>query len=201
MSEKADRQQKLTSLALQQLGYFTAQQAKDIGYSYRVQSYHRKLGNWLEIERGIFRLPNYPQFPEEDFVICSLWSRNNKGVPQAVISHETALTIHGLGDLMPGKIHCIVPPKFRKKSEAYVLHKDILKPEDVQSLQGFQVTKPIKTIIDVAEGTTSPEHIEKALRDGIRKGFFIFENFNIAQMSQKAEERIRQAMDAIKING
>ena len=31
----------------------------------------------------------------------SQWSRNQKGVPQAVVSHDTALTVHELSDVMP----------------------------------------------------------------------------------------------------
>jgi len=35
----------------------------------------------------------------------SQWSRNQKEVPQAVVSHDAALTVHELSDIMPARVH------------------------------------------------------------------------------------------------
>jgi hypothetical protein len=48
--------QALYEVAAEQGGYFTAAQAREAGYAYSQQHYHRSRGNWLPIDRGIFRL-------------------------------------------------------------------------------------------------------------------------------------------------
>ena len=110
------KKQRLFEIASLQQGYFTAKQAVHAGFSYRMHTHYRQNGDWIEIDRGIFRLAQFPNSPDEDYVRWSLWSRNRNDEPQAIISHESALSIHELSDVMPSKINFIVPPGFRKKA-------------------------------------------------------------------------------------
>ncbi len=101
----------------------------------------------------------------------SLWSRNQEGVPQAVISHETALTVHDLSDVMPAVVHLTVPPGFRKRTPAgCVLHQANLSPTDSAQHIGFRVTTPLRTLMDVAENVLSQEHLDRAVRDALQRG-------------------------------
>jgi hypothetical protein len=59
-----------------QQGYFTAKQAAAVGFRLGSQAHHVKAGNWLRVERGIYRLARFPRSMEEQYVIYSLWSRN-----------------------------------------------------------------------------------------------------------------------------
>ena len=201
MKNMEDKQRKLFRIATEQQGYFTAKQALSCGYSHRMQYYHRTRGHWIEIDRGIFRLSNYPASPHEDLVRWSLWSKNRDDIPQAVISHETALSVHELGDIVPGKTHLTVTPAFRKKSTAgCVIHRKILSLEDIEKREGFSVTVSLRTIIDVAEGGISSEYLEQALRDAFDKGIFVPAQVINAKMPQKAKEKIRKALEQIKKN-
>lgn len=47
LRDRTDTRAALWRLARRQRGYFTAAQARDIGYSYQAQRYHAKRGNWL----------------------------------------------------------------------------------------------------------------------------------------------------------
>lgn len=90
------------------------------------------------MEHGLFKMSRYPEGENEDLVRLSLWSRNREGEPQAVASHETALRLHGLSDLMPGKVHLSVPKGFRKRPpKGVVLHKSDLADGDVEAWNGF----------------------------------------------------------------
>ncbi len=191
---------KLFEIASQQGGYFTAKQAVEVGYSYRLHSYHRHQGNWRIVDRGVFRLVDFPNSLHEDIIRWSLWSRNRADIPQAVASHETALSLHELSDVMPGKIHMTVPPKFRKQPSGCVIHKAILKPEETEKREGFFVTTPLRTIIDVAEGNLSLEQVEKAIRDAFNKGLVRLEDFTKNRMSNEAKQKIRIALENIKKN-
>ena len=161
----------LYEVAAAQGGYFTAAQAWRAGYAYSQQHFHVSRGNWLKIDRGLFRLRSFPPGEREDLIRWSLWSRNQKGAPQAVVSHDTALTVHEMSDVMPAQIHLTVPNGFRKKIPAgCVLHKSTLAPEDVESRTGYRVTTPVRTLLDVAGSRLSQEHLNRALRDALERG-------------------------------
>src|SRR5205823_2755332 len=101
----------------------------------------------------------------------SLWSRNQKDEPQAVVSHDSALVLHDLGELLPVKIHLTVPPRFRKHPPLEcVLHKAILVPEEIEERAGFRVTTPLRTLLDVAAGVLSQEQLAKAVSDVLSRG-------------------------------
>ena len=82
----------LFEIAEEQQGYFTAKQAANVGYQLGSQAHHVKSGNWVRVERGIYRLARFPQSAEEQMVIYSLWTRNRAGEPQGVYSHQTSLS-------------------------------------------------------------------------------------------------------------
>ena len=193
-------EKKLLEIAQKQGGYFTSGQALKAGYSYRLQSYHKEQKHWKEIDVGLYKLTNLPASQYDDLIKWSLWSRDKKGNPQAVISHESALVVHELGDVMPAKIHIIVPPKFRKEiPEGIICHKENIKSEDIEIRDGFSVTPPLKTIIDVAE-SISLEQLEQIIRDGLDKGLIRPVQFQKAHMSTKTRSKISTVLTSIKKN-
>ena len=105
----------LFALATSQGGYFTTKQAKEAGYGYKHLDYHETAGNFERVHHGLYRLPTVPISDHDEFIRLSLWSRNQKDEPQAVVSHESALVLHELSEVLPGKIHLTVPPRFRKR--------------------------------------------------------------------------------------
>jgi predicted transcriptional regulator of viral defense system len=121
----------------------------------------------VRVERGIYRLARFPQSAEEQMVIYALWSRNRAGHPEGVYSHQTALSIHELSDVNPAKLHVTVPTTFRRKAktpEILVLHRAILDKKDFEQRQGFAVTRPLRTIADLAAAeSVSRDIIEQAL--------------------------------------
>jgi len=188
---------RLYQTAVAQSGYFTAAQARQAGYAYSQQNYHVSRGNWLRVGRGIFRLRDFPPGEREDLVRWSLWSRNQKGVPQAVVSHDTALAIHALSDVMPERVHLTVPPGFRKQAlSGCVLHTAKLAPEDVESRTGYQITTPLCTLLDVADSPLSQEHLDKAIQGGLERGLVRRRVLANAPCSPAARRRLDQALAA-----
>jgi predicted transcriptional regulator of viral defense system len=157
-----------------QQGYFTAKQAADAGYQLGSQAHHVKSGNWVRVERGIYRLARFPQSDEEQLVIYSLWSRNRAGKPEGVYSNQTALSIHELSDVNPAILHMTVPVSFRRRAKTpkvLVLHRARLEAKDVEQRQGFAVTRPLHAIADLATTeSVSRDIVEQALTEGRRKG-------------------------------
>ncbi len=151
--------------AFGQAGYFTSAQALDVGYSYQAQKYHADHGNWVRVDRGIYRIPDVPAAPDDAYVRWSLWSAG-----RAVISHETALSVHGLSDLDPARIHLTVEPSFHRRDDAVVLHVADLADVDIESRGAWSMTTPVRTLVDVAAGEPAQEHIDRAVLDALRTG-------------------------------
>ncbi|HEY3762227.1 MAG TPA: type IV toxin-antitoxin system AbiEi family antitoxin domain-containing protein [Verrucomicrobiae bacterium] len=164
----------LFEIAEGQQGYFTAKQASDAGYQLGSQAHHVKSGNWVRVERGIYRLARFPQSAEEQLVIYSLWSRNRGGEPEGVYSHQTALGIHELSDVNPAKLHMTVPTSFRRNAKTpkiLVLHLASLDGKDLEQWQGFAVTRPLRSIADLAAAeSVSRDIVEQALTEGRQRG-------------------------------
>ena len=167
----------LFQIAEEQQGYFTAKQAANVGYQLGSQAHHVKSGNWVRVERGIYRLARFPQSAEEQMVIYSLWTRNRAGEPQGVYSHQTALSINDLSDVNPSKLYMTVPPTFRRSRpipKSLVLHRAILHKKDIQQRQGFSVTRPFRAIADLAIAeSVSIDIIEQALTQGRQRGLIL----------------------------
>jgi predicted transcriptional regulator of viral defense system len=193
--DSQDNARVLYQIAAAQGGYFTAAQARQAGYAYSQQHFHIARGNWLRIDRGLFRLHDFPSSEREDLIRWSLWSRNQKDVPQAVVSHDTALTVHALSDVMPARVHLTVPRGFRKRvPSGCVLHKDTLAPEEIESRAGYRVTTPLRTLLDVADSPLSQEHLNQAVQDALERGLVRGQSLETAPCSPKARRRLHQAL-------
>lgn len=163
--DRIELRRRLANLASVQSGYFTAAQALSIGYSYPAQKYHADRGTWLKVDRGLYRLSEWPVGRHDDLVRWYLWSRE-----RAVISHETALAVYELGDVSPARVHLTVPQKFRAKGPGIVLHRDGLTGADVRNQEGFKITTPLRSLLDVAAGSLDQDLLSGAVRDGLDQG-------------------------------
>ena len=192
-----DNGRALYHVAAGQGGYFTAAQAIDAGYAYSQQHFHVSRGNWLRVDRGLFRLRDFPPGEREDLIRWSLWSRDQRGVPQAVVSHDTALTVHDLSDVMPGLIHLTVPKGFRKNvPPSCVLHEATLRPEDVESRTGYNVTSPLRTLLDVSGSALSQEHLNRAVREALERGLVRRHLLETAPANPEVRDRLKRALAA-----
>lgn len=170
-ADSQEREQRLFEIAEGQGGYFTAKQAFRAGYYYRLQVHHKNRGNWLHVERGIYRLRNFPSSPHEDLIRWSLWSHNRKDEPQVVFSHQTALALHEIGDVMPAKIHFTVAQSFRKPIPGGCVVHRVPQLDEYEREDGFRVSTPLQALLDVAdEGDMDPDHIRRCFEDALKRG-------------------------------
>ena len=171
-----------------QHGYFTSQQAEECGFS--PTNFHRYLasGEWIKELRGIYRLSHYPITDRPELVLWSLWSRNKKGIVLGVWSHETALDIYELSDVMPSKLHMTVPKKFRRRTDIpknLAFHFAELSEADIQAQQGYLITTPLRTILDISEaGELSHDLITQAVHDAFQKGVVSYKELSQANSTK-----------------
>ncbi len=163
--DRRDLRRQLVGLASGQGGYFTASQAKDVGYSYQAQAYHRRSGNWVQVDRAIYRLLEWPPTEHDDLIRWTLWTG-----ARGVVSYETALATHEVGEFEAPHIHLTVPPGFRKDDDALVLHKAVLPDEDVEDRGGYRITTVSRSLIDVASLAPEEDQLARAIEDALSQG-------------------------------
>jgi len=155
----------LYQIAEAQGGYFTASQAQSVGISRRQLAYHTATGRFVRVGRGIYRLALFPHSPYEDLFIA--WLRTGG---KGVISHESALALYELSDVMPAEIHLIVPPTASRRRPGLRLHTNRLTPEDITTYRGLPVTTVPRTIAHVSAAGLADELIIQAIQEAIQRG-------------------------------
>lgn len=182
----------LFATATEQAGYFTAPQARAAGYSWPLLSYHAKQGRFVRVARGLYRLRDYPSSPREELIAA--WLRLG---PDAAISHESALEVLDLSDIIPDSIHLTVPRARRRLArQAGVSTHTTTRPlgaADVFTREGLRLTTPARTIADVAESGAGPEQVIEATRQAIDRGLT-----TPARMRAAARSRSRRVRNLIE---
>lgn len=187
-ADRRDLRRRLFEVAAGQAGYFTAAQAKSVGYSYQAQAYHVDAGNWERVGRGIFRLTEYVPELHDDLVRWSLWSRH-----RAVVSHESALAVHGIGEFESSKVHLTVPPRFSMRDPALILHRAVLPSIDVADRVGFRVTTVVRSLVDVAGTVADEEQLARAVGEARDQGVL-----TLRQLQARAVEVDEHAVTQIE---
>ncbi len=122
-------------------------------------------------------------------------SHNRASQPQAVFSHETALTLYNLSDANPAHIHLTVPPHFRRRlSAGVVIHRGVIPPKDWEERDGCRVTTPLRTLVDIAADPTSWMYLESAVRDALRQGMVRSRQLQSAEATDDAHARLVAAV-------
>src|SRR5712691_2322084 len=120
---------------------------------------------------------------------------------KGVISHETALTVHGIGEFDPQRVHLTVPPQFSKSDPSVVLHRATLDKVDTEDRSGFRVTTPLRSLIDVATTGADLDQLARAIGDARDAGLV-----TPRRLRERAEEvdvrgalRVEQALGRLGI--
>ena len=184
---------RLHQIAQSQQGFFTTKQAIRAGFAETTHSYHVNVGNWIRERRGIYRIADFPTPERPDLMLWYLWSQNRQEIPEGTYSHDTALSLHELSDLMPSKLHMTVPTTFRRNSETpaiLVLHRAHLETTDIQEMHGVRVTRPLRTIVDLLQsGHVDHTQLKQAIDEAIRRGLV-----GIKEIDRMANDKLRSSL-------
>lgn len=161
----------LFEAAADQHGYITTEQAVHEGIDRRTLAKMAERGTIERVSHGLYRLIQFPIFEWTDYMEAALWPQGVYGV----LSHDTALDIHGLSDVNPSKVHITVPRGHRIRRAVpgryEIYHRD-LDPADTDYYQGIPITTPERAIRDSAAAFLGDALIEQAIDDGVRKHYF-----------------------------
>ena len=160
---------RLFETAASQEGLFTTQQAAEAGYSPQLLVHYVHTGKAIRVRRGIYRLVHFPAGEHEELVAAWLWSEQ-----AGVVSHQSALALHGLSDVLPAQIHLTLPEAWRRRRfrlpAGVVLHHADVPPDDRSWFGAVPTTHPRRSLNDCAKSGLSPELLRQAAQQALRRG-------------------------------
>jgi predicted transcriptional regulator of viral defense system len=182
------RRDRLYEVALVQEGHFTTAQAAAAGYSPQLLDKHLRAGRIWRVRRGVYRIVHFPPGEHEDLVVIWLWSER-----VGVFSHETALALHQLSDLLPNKVHMTVPDAWRRRRlrvpDRMVIDYGEVSADEVAWVGPVPVTSPARTILDCAAAQVSPDVIRQAIGEAKHRGLVADEDLEPAWVWLRRFER------------
>lgn len=159
----------LWEIAATQHGFVTAQQALDQGISRGSvkQLVHR--GTLHRAAFGVYRFPKYPYADSDRYMLAVLWTR----APEAALSHETALDVYAMSDLIPTRIHVTVGKDRRLRredAERYEIHTADLNPGQIGWWDEIPTVTAATAVAQCIDSGTPTYLIRQALERGRAQG-------------------------------
>jgi predicted transcriptional regulator of viral defense system len=158
----------LYEVALEQYGYITANDARELGFGPTHLVDLARRGDVDRIAHGLYRFRVVPVTMRDQLMEATLWPRG-----LGVISHATALDLWNLCDVNPAKVHVTVPKHERirrRPPPAYAVHVRDLDPEDVTRTEGIPVVTVRRAILDGIEARLGGHLIHQAVETATRQG-------------------------------
>jgi len=173
----------LLRTAYRQNGYVTAQQAAAHGFSRQLRHHHYRRGAWRHVDRALYRVLEVPEHPDEAVTRVYLLARDGTGRPAGVVSHESALYLHGMVTRPPDVVHISVDRSspVREIDGARVFRRIVgrtvgralpgrsppLPSESVVDHGALRVTAPLRTVLDCIAWGLNPDLVT-AFERGLR---------------------------------
>lgn len=173
-----ERLLKLADLAESQWGLLTSAQASELGISAQRLKRLADQGLIVRIRHGVYRLAGSPESVQEP--IRAEWlalepkrlaaERLHDSAPAGVVSHRSAAKLRGLGDLDADYHEFTVPRRRDTRSPDVRFRIGTLDRRDWDLVDGLPVTRPLRTVVDLASGHTDGGHLASIVRDAILTG-------------------------------
>lgn len=155
-------------LALDQQGFVTFRDARQLGFDPALLRQWYARGLLDRATHGVYRFPQATVTELDAYRLATLWAAG-----RGVLSHETALQLHRLGDVEPARIHITLPKGYRprrKGGELYVVHHEDLAPEDKTAVEGLPIVTPEVAIRQAIAVRTRPHLVQQAIEAARRRG-------------------------------
>lgn len=171
----ADVAARVSELAARQWGLLTTAQADAEGITRLQLTRLAAVGVIERLDRGIYAIP---AAVDERTPLRAAWlslspaelaeERLADAPSSGVLSHTSAATLHGLGDLLDDEPEITVPG--RKQSRRGIrLHRATLRADEVTLVEGLPVTTPTRTVADLLRDGHDPSHVAEIAGDALRR--------------------------------
>ena len=159
----------LHATAATQGGYFSLRDAQARGICRQLLHHRVETGALRRLGRGAFQLAHFAASRHEDCVAAWLWSQR-----QGVLSHATALLLHGLIDVSPKHVHLTLPFSWRRMRvrapPGVTLHYENLRDTDRGGSPHLPFTELDRALIESACEDGEPALVEAAFLRAHERG-------------------------------
>lgn len=146
--------------ARRQRGLLTRTQALAAGLSDAAITRRVATGAWLPLVAGVYALASAPRTWEQQVLAACL-------AVGGVASHRTAAALWGFSGCRPGPLHMTVAYGRTSRCAIARLHRSrTLRPSDITRADGIPVTRPARTLADLARQVPRPA-LEDAVDDAL----------------------------------
>lgn len=167
----------LWKLAETQGGFFTNAEARTCGVRRSLLSYYVRRDVFARIHRGVYRLPGFVPTPLDG--IRGAWM--STGSDRSVVSHASALFLHGLLKAEPSDVHLTVPRRRRGKIRREQIERRLprvrlhapraeLVETEVLTMEGMRVTTAWRAILDTAKDRVGDPDLHEAIGRALARG-------------------------------
>lgn len=159
----------IAEIAAERHGYVTQRDARDAGVAATTLARMAQRGTIERASQGVYRVPVIPPGPLDEYMRAALWPRGAPGV----ISHQSALELHGLSDVNPAKIHLCVPRAHRIQRPVpalYVVHREDVPAKDLTLHEDIPVVSAGCAVLQCHAAGLGAELLDQAIEDGLREG-------------------------------
>jgi hypothetical protein len=149
-----------TELSLRQCGVFAGWQLDLAGIPKSVRQRRVQSGAWLRPHKSVYALPSVvATYEQQLWVACLAVS------PDAVVSHESAAEIHGVPNVVRGRlILTVAHSSWHRKPGVFVHQLSDVLPEQRTEIRGLPVTTIPRTIVDLA-AVVHPARLRHVVED------------------------------------
>lgn len=193
---KLEKELELYQIAEDQAGYFSLQQARQLGLQ-RNQVYRDiERGKFIKAGYGVYRFVQFPASNFEEIHRAVLSAGKN-----AVVGFQSALYVYELSDIIPDEIHLILPPTASRRRGGIRVHTTQLEPDDITSFEGLPITTVAKSIIDCAFANVGDEEVRLAILQSLRRGMTTREKLiqESKKRSARVQELVGQTVEGVKL--
>ncbi|MBF6196128.1 hypothetical protein U3653_31005 [Nocardia sp. CDC186] len=142
-------------------GFFTTRQVLRTGCGARVRA---GLGDGSVTRAGVgmLRLAGWRDGPLDEYAMWAAWFDG-----AAVVSHQSAAELHGLGSLRPRFLHLSARAGRPPVTPRLVVVRRALTGAEVESAGAFLVTTPVRTVLDLAESDIGQSALNEVVADAV----------------------------------
>ncbi len=165
---------RLRELGEEQWGLITRAQARIAGVPPATLDRLTGSGGRLErVSHGVYRLAGSP--PPDHLELRAAWLQLRPSIPawnrkpeNGVVSHRSAASLYGLGDLPADRHEFTVRGRKQSRRPDVRLHQRDLRDDECQMLRGLPVTTPARTIVDLLQDHEEPDAVGRIVSDALR---------------------------------
>jgi len=163
--------------AARQQGFVTRAQAVRLGADEAALGELKESKLLVELDDDVFQLASSAVAPRYAYPFAAWlaldaerfrWERPQAPGEDAVLSHESAARLYGLGRIAVPRMVFTVAAE-REAPRATVLHVGRLTAQDVTVVEGVPATTAYRTILDLLRDGNDHEDVGRALADGLYK--------------------------------